>query len=145
MTEQNLWRYLRPRLEPFGRLKRIENSTENGTPDLYYLLRGYPGWVELKFRPNEPARATTPVTFDHLTIDQVNWLEEEHRHGGRASILMQVERHYMIIGTDLVRPLYERRLTLMMLKTKALYHTIGMIRPAEMVRCLTRPVATSPF
>lgn len=144
MSEANFWHYLRPRLAPYGRLIRIENSTENGTPDVYYLLRGRPGWMELKFRA-EPTRAATPITFDHLTMDQVNWLEDEAKHGGRASLFMQIGRRYVVVGPMHARPIYEKRMNLQMVRDAALYQSVNEIRPAELVRCLTRSITTSPF
>lgn len=140
-SEGDLWDYLRPRLEPYGRLKRIENAlpSEAGTPDVYYNLRGYPGWLELKNLNSEPARPTSPIAIPHLTLDQVNWLEAEALMNGRATLFLRIGVRFLAFSATHVRNLYNRELTLRAARDVAIYHSINGIKPADLYRCLVRP------
>ena len=98
MTEAALWTTTRGALSPYGRLVRVENPATPGTPDVYYSFPGgRRGWIELKHLDEWPARFDTPIRIPHLTLDQVMWMEEEVRMGGRAFLLLQVEQCYMLV------------------------------------------------
>lgn len=90
-----MWRSIRPKLAPYGRLARIESSIELGVPDVYYRLLGVAGWLELKFRASWPTRGG-PVTLKTLTIEQVRWLQAERKADGLAWILAQVAGEYLV-------------------------------------------------
>lgn len=119
MSEGDLWRLMRSRLAPFGRLTRIENRCDKGTPDVAYTLcygkvgeaPTRSGWIENKFLPRWPARESTPVRIDKLTLDQVTWLEDEARANGRAWCMLQVEDDYFLLDPRAVRRLYSGELT----------------------------------
>lgn len=113
MSESRLWKTTRDNLKPFGRLKRIENLLEEGTPDVSYTLRRKPvlpassGWCELKFLPYYPKRPQTLVRIDHLTLDQVNWLNAEADAGGRAWLLLHAAPYYLMLTPAQARRVYK--------------------------------------
>lgn len=91
-------------LSPYGRLVRVENPAAPGTPDVYYSFPGgRRGWIELKHLDDWPMRHDTPIRIPHLTLDQVMWMEEETRMGGRAFLLLQIRRHYLLLLPPTVR------------------------------------------
>jgi hypothetical protein len=114
-----LWDYMRKKLGPYGRFTRIENSCGIGTPDIAYtirvprdpLSRGVSGWIELKYLPLLPMRQDTPVHVPSLQLAQVQWLEDEAKAGGRAWVLLQAGKIYVLLNPAVTRDLYERRLT----------------------------------
>ena len=111
MSERATWRLVRDRLAPFGRRTRIENRCDKGTPDTVYTLRGTSGWIEFKKLDGWPARPETPVRIEHLTLEQVTFLEDEVRAGGRAWLLVQVEEEYLLLGPAAARAIYEGVMT----------------------------------
>lgn len=110
-SERALWHTVRKAWGPFGVLKRIENSTETGTPDLSYCLMKHSGWIELKHLQAWPKRATTPLVVEHFTSAQADWLDEWSRAGGDAWLLLQVGREYALFTAAGARRLYRRELT----------------------------------
>lgn len=115
MSEGALWDTVRTALLPWGALKRIENSVDLGTPDVLYCLRRprsvprvhVTGWVELKHLPAWPVRPDTPVVIDHLTREQVLFLED---WPGAAYLLLQVEKDYLLTGPWTARGIFNRQL-----------------------------------
>jgi len=121
MTEAALWDTARGHLAPYGRLKRIENRTDNGTPDVYYSFPGARrGWIELKHLDQWPAWPDTPLRIEHLTLEQVLWLEDETRMGGRAFLLLQVDRTYCLLNSWHARLIYEGKMDQAKLRKMAL-------------------------
>lgn len=61
-------------------IRRIENSLEIGTPDMYFCNERHSGWIESK-QFKLPVRDTTPV---HVPFrqGQYNWLIEHYTRGG---------------------------------------------------------------
>lgn len=108
-SEHALWVTARRRLGPYGRLVRVENRAGPGTPDVYYCLRGRSGWIELK--EDRPPRPGQPVRLRTLTLDQVIWLEEEARAGGRAWLLARLGRAYALLTPVEVRAVWRGELT----------------------------------
>lgn len=90
-SEARVWQALRMAIfARDGDLKRIENRLDKGTPDVSACLWGKEGWIELKFLRAPPVRPETPVRIDHWTADQVKWLGDRYRAGGRVMILLMV-------------------------------------------------------
>jgi hypothetical protein len=136
------------RLAPFGRLRRIENRLETGTPDVNYCLRyitpqSQPatGWAELKHLDQWPARATTRVTVPKLTLDQVMWAEDWHGVGGRAWLLLRIRRDVILLQCPLIRALYQGELTKADLRTAATVFGEGRFPTVEVLRWLTAPMS----
>lgn len=88
----------RMRQEVVGILKpadaiSVENSAYPGTPDINYLH----GWIELKQRPDWPARARTVVKIDHFSKQQRVWLRRRSARGGRCHMLLKVGQDWLLI------------------------------------------------
>lgn len=111
MSEDALWLNVRDKMAPFGRMCRIENRVDLGTPDFFYTITGVSGWCELKHKPHWPEEATTPLVLPKLTLMQVTWIEDEHKAGGRVSMLVQVGTEYVFADAVLTRAVYERTVT----------------------------------
>lgn len=144
MSEDALWARTRTHLGPLGRLVRVENPIDPGTPDVCYLLRRYPkvapvcGWLELKHVPEWPKRPSTTFRIESLTLEQVNWQTHWALAGGRVSTLLQVAGDLLVLD--------HRRLA----QVHALQHTRGSLLAsapvvaakqfptAELVKWLTR-------
>ena len=78
-----VWDVIRPKLNPFGHLQRIESSTDKGIPDVNYCLRRVDGWIELKVGR---VPGTKPRT---LKLEQVMWAEARESAGGRSYLLVR--------------------------------------------------------
>lgn len=65
---------------------RVENSVGPGTPDLNY--NG--GWIEDKYLPGWPKRASTPVRVRHFVREQRGWIMKRCASGGRVHVVIQV-------------------------------------------------------
>jgi hypothetical protein len=145
MIESNLWNALRPRLAPFGDLRRIENSVEKGTPDVLYCLRrnplscGISGLVELKTLDSLPERGG-PVRVPKLTDEQVTWAEDWHVAGGRAGLLLRAGNAYVALPPPQMRPLYDGLLTVQALRLGAAVFAVGPMPVAALLKWLTRDV-----
>ncbi len=137
-----LWaNYVKPRLGPYGRFKRVENSIgESGTPDCHYTIKGWgyvrpaSGWLELK-QADLPDRVTTPVRIKSLKLKQVEWHEDEHAVGGRVHTLVRLGPFFVLVDAPVLRAVYEKTLLLPELKAKARYYS-DRFNPSEIIRCL---------
>lgn len=113
MSHANLWRAVRRVIGPYGRLVRVENGVELGTPDVAYCIRwpvsasAVEGWLELKYHESWPVRSPRLVLED-LTVDQVLWHEAHARAGGRVSTLVRVGNDALFLDAALLRRVYER-------------------------------------
>lgn len=121
MSEANFWQLVRGHLQPFGVMKRVENRLDLGTPDTAYCLRmrrcpPVSGWVELKYLDRWPVDAGTPVTIDHLTLDQVMWMEAWAKGGGRAWLVAQVGTDVVMCGPPVARLLHGKELNTALLR-----------------------------
>ncbi len=144
MTESSqIWTRTREHLSPFGKLVRVENPADPGTPDVCYLLRRYPrvppvcGWLELKLVPAWPARRSTPLVIDHLTREQVNWATSWALTGGRVFALVQVEHHVLLLDHRTLGQVFAREHTQTTLLYAALVRTEGVFPWAEILKRLT--------
>ena len=112
-SESGLWNLTRESLSLYGRLTRIENKCELGTPDVAYSLkirdmpRATSGWLELKHVVEWPAREETVIKVPSLKLEQVLWLEAEARSGGRAWCLLQINRAYILLTPMSVHKIYD--------------------------------------
>lgn len=93
MSEKALASRVVPLLRSLDAL-RVENPCMPGTPDVNMITC----WVELKQQDKWPVRETTPLKLDHdLTPQQRNWLYRRAERGGRAYVLMQIARDYILL------------------------------------------------
>lgn len=114
--EQRLWDAFRPlvvELDP----QRIESpTTGGGIPDVSLANC----WVELKYMPKWPARATTPLRIDHFTVDQRNWHRARRRAGGRSYVLLKVGKNDWLLFDGAVAAMHLGFCTQIMLATYTL-------------------------
>ena len=89
-AESALWRLLRASVLP-GHWVRVENRVQRGTPDVNYCVSGVEGWLELKSVDNWPIRGGV-LLIKHFTIQQRLWLRERCLAGGRAALLLRIEK-----------------------------------------------------
>lgn len=92
MSESNMWKALKPLFESKGfDAHRIENKIELGTPDVNYLH----GWIELKYKSKWPARGGILIV-PHFTELQRRWLDRRQKCGGRAFVLLKVNKEWIL-------------------------------------------------
>lgn len=98
MRESSLWGTMSTNLRKVRgtRVKRIENSCDSGTPDVYLRSLHGAAWVELKHLKEFPVRPTTPIRIPHFTDQQRLWLREEGLLGGNAWLFVQVAKSYFL-------------------------------------------------
>ena len=143
MSEADLWTRTRDKLGPFGLLKRVENRVEVGTPDAHYLLRRKPGgrvtavWLELKHESAWPRHAGTPVCFEILTLEQVQWHQDYAELGGRVYTLAQVDRTILLLDARTTADVYWGRLTRRALEARALVVDAERYPTGRLIKCLT--------
>lgn len=71
-AERRLWQAIRDS-SPAGDWHRVENTTEEGTPDVVFAIPGIgSGWLELK-SVMFPVRDTSIVPVEFSSIEQVKW------------------------------------------------------------------------
>jgi len=71
----------------------IENVVGVGTPDIATIV----GWIETKWRPDFPKRASTPVSCDHFTPTQRAWHLRHARRGGISYVFWQISDEFFLI------------------------------------------------
>lgn len=92
MSESNMWKSLKPLFEDNGLdAHRIENKIELGTPDVNYLH----GWIELKYKSKWPVRGGI-LKVEHFTELQRRWLDRRQKCGGRAFVLLKVNKEWIL-------------------------------------------------
>ena len=79
-SESNLWKRIK-NLKLKGQLFRIESSTINGIPDVYWLINNKSIWIELK---------SNDVKNLGLSKYQINWHLEHYQNKGTSFILREV-------------------------------------------------------
>ena len=114
MSEADLRHVFLTRMRAFGLAHRIESPMESGVPDVVCLLKqqflkadgtlpvysneGKVSWVELKHAHEWPKRPGTKFRFPKFTMEQLSWLKEWHRSGGRCCVVGQVATTYFLVG-----------------------------------------------
>jgi hypothetical protein len=74
---------------------RVENPCHPGTPDVEFIG----GQLELKQQDEWPKRATTKIKLKHdLSVAQRVWLCRRIRKGGRAFVLVQISKDYLLLS-----------------------------------------------
>jgi hypothetical protein len=92
MSEQTMRNRVVKALKPLD-ARSVENRVGPGTPDVNYIG----GWVELKWMKRWPKNAdTSPVLLDHFTPQQRAWLRLRWKRGGRAYLLLQVGKEWLL-------------------------------------------------
>lgn len=97
--EGRMWKYLSPKLKPYGHFERIEShETAVGTPDVNYCIRGYCNHLELKFTDSEKRGL-------RLRPSQAGWFRKRVKALGQPWLLAQIKvrkkRGYVLVaGSD---------------------------------------------
>lgn len=96
--EARMWKYLGPKLRPYGHFERIEShETAVGTPDVNYCIKGYCNHLELKFTTKEKGCILRP--------SQSSWFRRRCRAKGQPWLLLyadirQTKGYCLIPGTN---------------------------------------------
>jgi len=145
MSEPSLWQRTRDNLKPFGRLVRVENPIDPGTPDVCYCLRRLPtmpkgatGWIELKHVHKWPVRSATALVINELTREQVDWHTFWALAGGTSWCLLQVDRTILLLDHHAIAQVFARAHTRTSLSASAAVVSENVFPTAELVKCLTR-------
>ena len=94
MDESGMWKSIKPALKEFSLDPyRIENSVGAGCPDVNYLK----GWLELKYVKRWPKRGGA-LRLPHFTPLQREWLRRRWEHGGKAFLLLRVDKEWLLFG-----------------------------------------------
>lgn len=93
LSEAQTWKTLKQLIAPLDPY-RVENLVDAGCPDVNYTG----GWIELKNVPKWPKRPNTLVRIDHYTDQQRLWLLRRWKAGGRAFLVVQVDRSWFLFG-----------------------------------------------
>lgn len=106
MSEAALSRRLVAKLAPkLGFWHRVENKVHLGTPDVFYSANGHMGAVELKHIHEYPKRASTPLRFNHFTVEQVACIEGFGKGQIYSFVLVQVMTDHYLFEHDHAREL----------------------------------------
>lgn len=132
MSEANMWRTVRTALAGLDPV-RVENPAFPGTPDVNYIE----GWVELKQEDEWPKRERTPLRVDHFTPQQRVWLTRRCRAGGRAFMLIKVDRDWLLFRGDVAAKIVGH-VPRQELIQHALRHWPGKLIHEELRECLTK-------
>jgi hypothetical protein len=90
--ESRFWDQVRPLLAGLDPV-RIENTCEQGTPDVNYIH----GWIELKVVKKWPKREMTALQIPHYTEHQKAWARRRHEAGGQVWFLLKIEEEWLLI------------------------------------------------
>ncbi len=100
MSEQLLRGKVRDALKP-GLVQQVENMIGKGTPDTYASVKGWHGWLELKYADKLPARDSTAVFKSlnrGLEVEQEAWAFKSWQYApGSAWILAQIGNGYYLV------------------------------------------------
>lgn len=100
MSETNTYKTFRTKVfRPRDRVTRIENAVGTGQPDVNICVDGVESWVEIK-SPTEPVRPTTKLFGSNhkLLLSQRNWMLEQRNAKGRAWVLIETDKRWMLIS-----------------------------------------------
>lgn len=100
--ERRMWKYLYPKLKPYGHFERIEShETAIGTPDVDYCINGYNNKLELKYTEKDKGCILRP--------SQCAWFKKRVKAKGQPWLLLHAkirgQRSYAIIAGADVPPL----------------------------------------
>jgi hypothetical protein len=140
--ETKFWQdHVKPNLQHFGRLKRIEDLTEKGVSDVLYCLRWLDeppraGWVELKRLREWPVRSSTRIFLPHYSDPQVNFLEAWGRAGMGAFLLAQVSNDFLLFKWQVAKRVQTGLLANEMRGIASVFGR-GKFPTRDILRCLT--------
>ena len=91
------------------KLKRVENSMDTGTPDVYYYSANNEGWIEFKYIKSFPKRIDTLITIP-FRPGQYAWLISRYNLNNSTSgfLLIQIEDVIFLFKNSLIQEKYTR-------------------------------------
>jgi hypothetical protein len=95
---------------------KVPAETREGLPDVWFGHPAWAGWLELKYVPQWPVRASTPVTVK-VTAEQLAHLREAGWAGQAAFVLLGVDTEWFLLRPAVLRP--DARLTHLELRSLA--------------------------
>jgi hypothetical protein len=113
VNEKGFWeRRVKPALHnpDQGRVaKKVQDAYNGGLPDVACCVGGAAYWLELKYLPKRPVRATTML---HIKCTEVQrkWLTDWRAAGGMAWILLGVEEDWWLLSPDVPDDIFEHDL-----------------------------------
>jgi len=97
MSEANMRQNLCDRLKKLDAIA-VENPARPGTPDINFIG----GWIECKWLRAWPKRVGTVVKLDHpLSKGQKIWINRRNRRGGKAWVMLQCGREWLLFNGGL--------------------------------------------
>lgn len=142
-NESDYWITVRKSLAPFGRLIRIENTIDEGTPDVAYCLKNLArnvaesGWIELKKIDGFPALPRTPLVVPKLRLVQVQFAEDWEKAGGRSFMLLRAPPWHLLFSAAGIRGVFERDVSAADAPAVAKAAAIGVFPTGRILRALT--------
>ena len=98
MNESGVWSTLKKGLAPFGfHMTRIESSAGNGVPDVSIGMQSTNAWMELKFIPAWPSRATTKVKLP-LRPEQLLWIKTRGKLSGDVWVFVRIYDTFYLLN-----------------------------------------------
>lgn len=95
MDEAGAYERLKPTLDRWGMdPHRVENVLNAGTPDVNYTG----GWIENKYIPQWPKRASTLIRLMEDRPEQAVWLYRRWISGGAAWVMLRAASHYYLFS-----------------------------------------------
>lgn len=82
---------------------KIPAELRTGLPDVNFGNRQDSGWIELKYHPEWPLRASTTVLVG-ITDEQYAHLREVHEAGRPSYCLLGVNDHFFLLAFPVLKP-----------------------------------------
>jgi hypothetical protein len=91
MSESDLSKKVINALYPLDPMP-VDNPRRPGTPDINFVE----GWMELKYMPEWPRKASTLVKFPKFSTQQRVWLVKRSVRQGNCFVFLQVKNLYLL-------------------------------------------------
>ncbi len=87
-----------------GRIVRVENMFDLGTPDTYFSTLYGCGWMELKCKRIERCRGEVKIPF---RPGQYPWLRDHYQSGGLSILALWGDEGYYFFFNDAIQICYD--------------------------------------
>jgi hypothetical protein len=82
---------------------KVPAETREGLPDVWFKTAGLSGWLELKYVPQWPVRARTPI-YVKVTAEQLAHLREARIARAAGWVLLGVDTEWFLLRPHGLRP-----------------------------------------
>jgi hypothetical protein len=91
-------------------LKRVENSMDTGTPDVFYTSKNNEGWIELKYIKKFPVRLNTTIKVP-FRAGQYAWVKRRLRLNNKTTnvLVIQIENTLFVFKDHSIQEEYTRK------------------------------------